>query len=316
MVQPLSRRAFLRDTGIGGLGLATFGLAGGLGLSACGSSDPETAVLAPQIVRLFSSDQVIAAGIPQRLPFGLIDNGQVLVGEDAAVPVRIFSDGNLLEETTASSRITSHDHPEGNGDSDHEHSDLARYFAVRTVLPEPGIYDLEVDLGDQTATLAVQAFDPTDIDVLLPGQPFPAIPTATTADPLGIELLCTRLPEPCTFHEHSADEILAQGRPMAVLVATPSLCFTAYCGPVLDSLIEIAPKFPDVEMVHLEVYANPESVGMDYTDPDIIVADAVASLGLEFEPSLFLVGSDGVVADRIDNVYDVTELETALALLE
>jgi hypothetical protein len=41
----------------------------------------------------------------------------------------------------------------------------------------------------------------------------------------------------------------------------------------------------------------------------------VDALGLTFEPCLFLVGADGVVAERLDTIYDRAELTEALARL-
>ncbi len=42
---------------------------------------------------------------------------------------------------------------------------------------------------------------------------------------------------------------------------------------------------------------------------------SVQELGLTFEPSLFLVDPDGIVADRIDNVFDDLELRQGLAAI-
>ncbi len=303
------RRRVLRS---GALGAAVVGF--GPLLAACGS-EPDPAA-APVLVALFSPNRVIAAGRPQRLPFGLVDTEAVTsLPDDVEIAVTVRSGDAVIDTTTARSHVVTHDHPEGNGDVPHEHADLARYFAVRTTLPEPGIYDLDVDLGTSVASLAVQAFDPEEIRVLLPGETMPAITTPTEADPGDLEVLCTRLPQPCPFHERSVDEVVGAGRPLALLVATPSLCQTAYCGPVVDTLIELAPDFPGVDMVHLEVYENPEEAGWDYTNPSIRLVPAVDELGLEFEPSLFLVGADGVIVDRIDNVFDVEELRAALAAL-
>lgn len=303
----VDRRSFLRMGAVGVGGLSFGGL-----LAACSSAD---AGPPPQLVSLFSPDRVIVAGRTQRLPFGIVDPSDSLTADDLEVTVRVRQLDTVIDESTASSRIVTHDHPDGNGEADHEHSDLQRYFAVRTTLPEPGIYDLDVDIQGTVVSLAVQAFAESDVGVLLPDDPFPPLVTPTEADPLGLEQLCTRLPETCSFHERTAAEILAAGEPMALLVATPSLCFTAYCGPVLDTLIELAPKYPSIAMVHLEVYENPESVGFDYRSPDIRVVQAVADLGLEFEPSLFLVDRNGIVAERIDNVFDNAELDTALAAI-
>jgi len=102
---------------------------------------------------------------------------------------------------------------------------------------------------------------------------------------------------------------------MAVLFATPAFCATAYCGPVLDVLLEEMGSFPNIAFIHVEVYSNPREVNGNYNDPNIKVAPPLVEIGLEFEPSLYLVNKRGEIVDRIDNVYDATELRAALAVL-
>jgi hypothetical protein len=102
---------------------------------------------------------------------------------------------------------------------------------------------------------------------------------------------------------------------MALLVATPAFCSTAYCGPVVDTLIEASGAFPGIEFVHVEVYANTDEVDGNYQDERIRLAPAVEAIGLTFEPSLFLVDSTGLLVERIDNVFDGTEVTEALSAL-
>lgn len=301
----MTRRRFLAGTG-------TLGL-----LAACGQQDDGAHT--PQLVSLFSGDHVIAAGLPQRIPFAVIDTGDAedrRLADAAELPVRVLLDGKVIDELTVRGRIVEHDHVGDDVDPSHEHADLLRYYPLRAELPTVGIYDLEVDFGQAgIARLPVQAFDPADISVVMTGQPMPALATPTSTSSRGVRPVCTRSPEPCPFHEVSLDDALKEGRALAVLIATPALCSTAYCGPVLETLITEAVNVPDVTPIHLEVYANADDVGGNYADPSIELAPSIGDLGLEFEPSLFLVDRDGVVVDRIDNLFDQTELQAALATI-
>lgn len=292
-----------------------FGGAAAVVLAACGGSAEDVAEVEPQLVSLFSSDHVIAAGIVQRIPFAVVDIGDLDIGDTAELPVTISLDGQVIETTSVVGHLVDHDH-RADEDPDHQHADLLRYFALRTELPEPGVYDIEVDFGTAApGRLPIQAFDQTTVPVPLPGQPMPTITTPTTASPEGVSPLCTRYGEPCSFHEHNVADLVGAGRPLALLVATPALCTTAYCGPVLETLIDVADDHPAIDYVHLEVYANADVVDGNYDDPRLELAAPVTELGLTFEPSLFLVSSDGTLMERIDNIYDATELDQALSAL-
>ncbi len=291
---------------------------------ACGEAGSE-ALVAPTVVPLFAPDRVLVAGRPQRIPLGIVvpelssiystdDPGATaLPGDDDEVPITVLYDGEVIDTVAVRGRIVDHEHLDGT-DPDHQHADLFRYYPLRTTLPEPGIYDLEIDVGAAVATIPVQAFDPAEATLPLVGDPFPVVSTPTFDDPGEIDRLCTRF-EPCDFHRHDAADLVGRGRPLALLVATPAFCATAYCGPVLDTLIDAASGRDGLDVVHVEVYANPDEVGGNYLDPAIRLAPAVTGLGLSFEPSLFLVDGDGIVADRIDNVFDRTELDDALDTL-
>ncbi|MEM8922812.1 MAG: hypothetical protein AAGD35_04860 [Actinomycetota bacterium] len=298
----LSRRDFL--------------LAAGLApVAACSTGGNAAPGEGPQLVHLYSSDHVIAAGRLQRIPFAVVDNGELELSDDAELPVRLLYEGDTVERLTVVGRVVDHDHP-GGDDPDHQHADLLRYFSLRTTLDEVGIYDLEVDFGDAgRAMLPIQTFDPNDVKVVLQGSAMPPIATPTFDRPEGIDPLCTRLEGPCPFHEVDAADVIGSGRPLALLVATPALCQTAYCGPVVETLIKAAPEFDYVTFLHLEFWANGADAEGNYQAEGLELAAPVAELGLTFEPSLFLVGGDGTVVDRIDNIFDPAELRAGLQAL-
>ena len=281
---------------------------GELRASTDGDSDPE-------LVGLFSPDRVLTTGDNQRIPFALIANGP-RIAEGAEFPVTLSLDGNIVTETLVDARVVTHDHDAAENDPNHSHPDLLRYFALRADLTDTGIYDLHADFGDiGTSTMPIQVFDRSEISVVSPGDPLPKLETPTFDSPEGIDPLCTRLPNPCSFHSLTVAEAVAEKKPLALLVATPALCATAFCGPVLETLIESSGDFKEVNFIHLEVYANAAQVGNNYADPDLEIAQAVSDLGLGFEPSLFLTDNKGMVVDRVDNIYDENELRAGLTAL-
>lgn len=297
----VSRRQFFRSSLLGATSL----------VAACTSRSESQEP--PILVALFSRAAVFRSGVPQRISFGLIDNGVPISGADDDLPVRVLKAGDVVSELTVSGRLVAHDHTDGGADEDHEHSNIIRYYALRTVFPEPGVYDIEVDFGDSVASLPVQIFAAEDVALPGVGDRFPNLETPTFSEPSGVDLVCSRVPE-CPLHSVSAADVVG-AKPMALLISTPAFCATSYCGPVLDVLLDEVSNYPNVEFIHVEVYANPREVGGNFNDPNIRPAPALEELNLEFEPSLFLVDERAFISDRIDNVFDGAELRAALDVL-
>lgn len=229
----------------------------------------------------------VAAGREVRLAIGLVGaDGVTLMDVPAEVQVAVAPAGGPAGPAQTVAR---HD------------QDVPRpYYPVRATFPEPGMWELVVTAGDDMIRGALSAVEGTPVPG--PGDPLPALATPTTADPRGVDPICTAEP-PCPLHAQSADEVLAAGRPLALLVSTPAFCAIGICGPVLDVLQDAAAGRDPIGFVHAEVYTDRTASATTPT---------VTALGLTFEPALFLVGSDGVIADRLDVVYDRAEVAAAL----
>lgn len=280
----LSRRTFLGATAA--LALTT----------ACGRGSRQSAsttTTATQPLNLVVGSFQVLAGSEQRVAFGVL-NGQQPVPEKTEVEVSfapVDADGTA-EFAPATRR-----------DDGIEARPL--YVAHHT-FDAPGMYTATARVGRRTAEAAVQVIDPATSKVPVPGQPLPVFATPTTADARGVNPICTRQPA-CPWHDVSLDTALAERRPLVLLVATPALCQSAVCGPVLDILLDVKGDFESsVRFVHAEVFTD--NSGKTTTA-------AVQALRLENEPFLFLVGADGVLRDRFDGPYDRAEARAALAAL-
>lgn len=258
-------------------------------------SDPVLSVL-----RFFGP--FFAAGSVARVPFGLSDDDGLLPAADspAELPVRV-----VLEGETVAEGITASLHTDG----------LPRPYYAFTFEPEaPGFYDftLDVEGSEVISQLQVVAADDPTLDGFVgPGDAMPAVPTPTVDEPMGVTPICTREPI-CDLHGVSYDQVVGTA-PSVLMVSTPAFCQVAVCGPVLDLLLDIVPEFPDVRFVHAEVFTNPADNSVPPVPDDF--APVVRALGLPFEPAMYLVGADGVVAERLDYVFDGEEMHTAIARL-
>lgn len=268
------------------------------GSDASGSTSPEgtedAIVGEVSVVRFFGP--YFPAGAEARVPFGLADQEGLLTNALAPESIDVTVRDPDGEELTSDTLVR-----RGEG--------LARpYYAVRFLPAVAGAYDIEIrsELGDLlTQALVVGADDPVASAIVAPGEPMPAIDTPTVDDAAGVDPICTRSP-PCDLHTATLAEVTASGRPSVVLVATPAFCQTVVCGPILDLLLDIEPDHPELEFLHLEVYADPANRQVP-PDPDDF-APVIPALGLPFEPVLYTVDADGIIVERIDYIVDRSEM--------
>ena len=180
----------------------------------------------------------------------------------------------------------------------------APYYAFTTQIDTPGIYGIVVDGGPSTGA-NFQVVDSDEVSIPVPGQTLAGFDTPTVGEPAGVDPICTREPN-CEFHSVTLAEALTTGSPVAYFVGTPAFCATGSCTPALEALVELQPDFSNVVFVHAEVYT-------DLTATDL--TPAVQALSLLFEPTVFLVGADGIIVDRVDGLWDTTEMRERLQAL-
>jgi hypothetical protein len=77
---------------------------------------------------------------------------------------------------------------------------------------------------------------------------------------------------------------------------------------MLDQVQEIAPDFPDLNYVHVEVYEN-----IHVTDTrDLVAVPAIEEWGLPSEPWLYVTDDSGTVTAAFEGAVSDDELRTAL----
>lgn len=293
----LARRRLLRSGALLGLGATVLAACGGDG-DATGAADPGTS---PSPSTLDGEAEIVEAiraagfgdatpdwtvinatfevltGPGRRLQFGVLDETRQ-PAPDLDLQVAVVRAGDLEVVQTATGPIY---HGEGLG--------IRGVYAMETEISEPGIHYLVAAADGHVGVAAMQVIDPENSQVPQLGTAFPVVPTPTVEDPGPLEELCTREPD-CSLHARSLDDVLAEGRPVVLVVASPQYCQTAVCGPVLDVALAASEEFPDVAWIHAEVFVDAGNT------PAPITTD----LGLPSEPWTFLVDGDGVLVDRFD----------------
>jgi hypothetical protein len=118
--------------------------------------------------------------------------------------------------------------------------------------------------------------------------------------------LCSRDPA-CNLHDLVIADVLGDGTPLVVLFSTPAFCETRFCGPVLELLLDRAPRYAGkINFVHIEIWRDFQTR---------TYREAVREWGLTSEPYMFLIGRDGKVTGRFDSIFGNDELDLALERL-
>lgn len=136
------------------------------------------------------------------------------------------------------------------------------------------------------------------------GEKAPLIHTPTAADVGGdLAKIDTRVP-PDQMHKVDYAEAFGK-KPIVIVFATPALCQSRVCGPVVDVAQQVADKYgKEADFIHMEVYND--------NDPNKGIRPQLRAFHLETEPWTFLIDRNGIVRDRIEGAYGVSELEEAM----
>ena len=138
------------------------------------------------------------------------------------------------------------------------------------------------------------------------GESAPRVHTPTLDDVADVSDIDTRVP-PSTMHSEDLADVVGK-KPVVLLFATPALCVSRVCGPVVDVTEQVKAEFGEVaEFIHMEIYEDNQ---FDPKNPKL--RPQVEAYGLPTEPWLFVIDKNGEVASRIEGAFSVAELETAL----
>ncbi|HYY22947.1 MAG TPA: hypothetical protein VE780_13825 [Thermoleophilaceae bacterium] len=105
---------------------------------------------------------------------------------------------------------------------------------------------------------------------------------------------------------HAVDFASAFGRrPVAILFASPRLCPSRVCGPVVDIAEQVKAHHPDVAFIHMEVYRD--------NDPRKGFRPQLLRWHLRSQPWLFTLDRRGRIAARIEGAFGAEEMERAVS---
>lgn len=285
-------------------------------------------VTSPIVAQVASYD--LTTDLPQRVIVGLLDNDNNVVsfGEVELSFSYLGTADEPLDTPVAGPSAIADFRPIPGQDIDVDTpgprvgvpSDGAGVYGADGVeFADAGMWEVEVtaDLpeGVSTATANFEVVSESDIpnigddaprtENLLPGDneaPVDAIDSR--AEPDGT------VPDP-ELHSETVAEAVTSGRPALVVVSTPVFCVSRFCGPITDSVAALAAETgDDVAFIHIEVWRDYERSVLNQGAADWIWPNQD---GTDIhEPWVFLIGADGTIVERWDNVATDAELRAAI----
>ena len=118
--------------------------------------------------------------------------------------------------------------------------------------------------------------------------------------------LDTRVPPATDLLKTDLADVVGK-KPVVITFATPALCQSSVCGPVVDIVEQAKAKAPaGVAFIHQEIYKDNKAAPGNLQSP-------VAAWRLQTEPWTFVISKAGRIAARFEGPFSLGELERAIA---
>jgi len=250
---------------------------------------------------------ILPAPLP-RLGFGVLDGENAFVYAPTVVYLARSENAKADGPFPAPADLLVTDPPFRSRQAASEKDPFAAVYAAAVRAPKPGKYAvLVVSKVKQDligATSQIQVVAPKDDPVPAPGEKAPVVATDTIASAGGdLAKIDTRLP-PSDMHDVSLKDVVGK-KPVALLFATPQLCQSRVCGPVVDIALQLKAQYGDrVAFIHQEVYVD--------NDLNKGLRPPLRAFKLPSEPWLFTIKKDGTIAARLEGSFGFTAFEAAL----
>src|SRR6266542_4321148 len=141
-------------------------------------------------------------------------------------------------------------------------------------------------------------------------EPSVSTPVATTTQ--GLKQICTRNP-PDPMHYVSLDKALTNSRPTVVTFATPLLCTSKLCGPVVDEQLAAFTKIGGqrANFIHVEEFLpgpslKPPPATAENTSP------AFKAWKFQSEPWTIVIDKHGIIQGRFEGPFTAPQIEAAV----
>jgi hypothetical protein len=250
--------------------------------------------------------------------FAIVANADIGTGPTRLLIGVVAQDGTRLGSPNHPIRVEAAfiDDPDRSQEAPAEYAwiieDAVGLYRSEFDFDQPGVWAITItpERGDPLPSAAITVLEET----LAPnvGEVAPDAPTPTLRDHVIEDLTTDRQPD-TRFYEMTLGEALDSGRTTVLVFSTPAYCLSATCGPLLDTVKELAPGYPDVNFIHIEVYTGLNQPGFAPDPAHLAPAAGPAYWNLPSEPWVFVIDETGTVTARFEGAVTGHELVAALS---
>ncbi len=270
----------------------------------------------------------LASGRPTRFILGLITVDQRLVGYGTVdlrfsfVGTREGANQQPFGPVVKASYLPIHGSevpsPPPSGPEIVRGSESRGVYSAQTTFDRAGFWEVETTAKvDGKAVKGKAAFIVNEKHAIpAPGDQAPATETLTLTTPdvprpaIDSRAGSGEIPDP-DLHRTTIAASLAAKRPIVAVFATPVYCTSRFCGPITDMVDELAHQYADrADFVHVEIWRDFQNRTVNRSAAEWVLRDEQLN-----EPWVFVIGADGRITARFDNVATREEIEPLLKAL-
>jgi hypothetical protein len=191
---------------------------------------------------------------------------------------------------------------------------LTSFYAAEVDVPSAGpwTFAAQIEVGGARAvgTAAIPVVATASVAPV--GSTAISVQTPVATSEQGRLAICTREP-PDPMHDISLDKALTNGKPTVVSFATPLLCQSQTCGPVVDEVLAVHDAVGEkkANFIHVEEFLP----GPDHSPPPATLENqspGFKAWGLQTEPWTFVIDADGIVQARFQGPVVASQIQAAL----
>lgn len=262
-------------------------------------------------INLISTETPVNPG-QNEFSFGLItDNGGVVTGGSPQVWLAKNRIGSASGPVAATWYPFA---PASATDDTSPRTALPGTYASQLSVPGVGNWIVGVVVGQGSGKLCGTAkLEATDQSIPAPiGSKAISVKTPVATTDRQLRMIDTRIP-PSPLHYISLNNALKNGKPTVVTFATPLLCESMLCGPVVDEVLLAFQKVgaDKANFIHVEEFLP----GEDLTPPPATLENqspGFKAYGFTTEPWTLVIDAKGIIKARFEGPVTAAMIEAAL----